>query len=468
MTLVLGLDIGSTSTKAALVDVADGVTIVRVARRPTPSTADDLVVTAAAVARDCVTDAAMPVAAVGIASMAESGAPLDAEGRALTPLLRWDRRVDRSHLDSLLTRLPDLPVATGVPATTKPAAVALTALRAEQPDAFAAMRHWSGAADLIARVLTGERATDHTLAARTMLAGARGDSWDADVLDGLGLRDALLPTVRAPGEPAGSTTASARAFGLAPGIPVHIAGHDHVVGTWGVGVRSPGETADSLGTAEAIVRVTHAVDIARAVAAGFSVGRTVDGSAATVLGGSPACGAMLAGWDAEHPDDHVISHLSTVMPDEWIAGSSIVLPYPSGRQCPRPDPGARVRVLGDARDASDRAHSLLQSLVAHSRWMRETADEFAGSPTSVLTVLGSLAERIPIWAPLVATAHVPTRISTVDEPVAAGAALLAAVRSGEVAAGAAILPRTAVAPLHAPESDDIHRRFLAAVTEGEQ
>src|SRR5690606_9959155 len=121
------------------------------------------------------------------------------------------RRVDRAHLAALLTAHPDLPAVTGIPATTKPAAVALTTLRSEQPEAYAAMRHWTGAADLVTHALTGVRATDHTLAARSMLAG-RGDAWSAAVLATLGLHAEHFPEIRRPGEPVGATSASARVF----------------------------------------------------------------------------------------------------------------------------------------------------------------------------------------------------------------------------------------------------------------
>ncbi|MCP2635552.1 FGGY family carbohydrate kinase [Microbacterium sp. HD4P20] len=468
MTLVLGLDIGSTTTKAALVAVAAEVSVVRVARTPTPADAAELIAACAAVARECLADARQAIAAVGIASMAESGAVLGADGSPLTPLLRWDRHVDQQHLDDLLAQHPGLPSLTGVPATTKPAAIALRALRAEHPGLFGATRHWAGVADLVAHALTGVRATDHTLAARTMMAGADGDGWDAAVLASTGIALAALPDVRAPGEAVAPTTADALAFGLPAGVPVFIAGHDHAVGAWASGVRAPGAVADSLGTAEAIVRVTDAAATPAAVADGFSVGRTVDGSARTLVGGSRACGAMLEWWEAKHPADRLLSRLGALDPESWATSRMTVLPYPSGRQCPRPDPDARVAIRGEETDPAGRARAVLQGLVLHARWMRETIDAHAGSPSTDLTLLGSLADRIPPWAPLTGTAGIPAHRTTTGEPVAAGAALLAAVRVG-AASPDLTLERTDVAPATAPGLDDAYRRFLdAALTEGER
>jgi len=460
VTLVLGLDIGSTTTKAALVDVAAGVSVVHLARRPTPTGVAELIATAAAVSRECAEAASGPIVAIGIASMAESGTALDTDGRALTPLLRWNRRVDPAHLDALLAEHPDLPRITGVPATSKPAAVTLTALRAEQPEIHAALRHWAGVADLVAHALTGIRATDHTLATRSMLAG-RGDAWNGDVITTLGLHEHVFPALRAPGEEVGATSSAAATFGVGVGLPVHIAGHDHAVGAWAAGARRPGETADSLGTSEAIVRIADGVDVGRAVAEGFSVGRTVDGSAATVVGGSPAGGAMLAWWEAQFPDDRMLERLAALTAGSWSTSPMTVLPYLAGRQCPDPHLGAEVRILGTG-DAEERTRGLLQSLVAHARWMRETADDLAGSPTTALTLLGSIARRVPVWAPVAAASGVPTVVCAADEPVAAGAALLAAVRSDEAAAETSVLPSSRVTRVHDPALDDAYRRFLAA------
>lgn len=466
--LVLGIDIGSTTTKAALVPVQGPIRAVHVAQRPTPADVPALLRSVAAVVRECAAAAGGPVAAVGIASMAEGGAALDPQDAPLTGVLRWDRAMDRSHLHALLARHPDLAARTGVPATTKPAAVVLSALRAEQPDVFARMARWAGVADLVAHELTGGWATDRTLAARTMLAHADGSGWDAGMLATVGIDEPALSAIRAPGEAAGETRATG-GLGLPPGIPVHVVGHDHAVGAWAAGARRPGQAVDSLGTAEAVVRIADSPDRPRAVASGFAIGRTVDAAAATVLGGSPACGAMFAWWDAAHPKDRALQRLSALAPEDWADSPVLVLPFPAGRQCPSPDPGAEIRILHDDGDPLRRASGLLQSLVAHARWVREGTDVHAGTPTQELTLIGSLAARVPAWAPLAAASGVPTYRCTAEEPVAMGAALLAGVRSGALDPKAAVLPRIEVAPLRSTASDDIYRRYVnAVITGGEQ
>src|SRR5699024_948057 len=110
-------------------------------------------------------------------------------------------------------------------------------LRAADPDRWAAMARWAGAADVVALALTGRLVTDHTLAGRTMAyrLPAPGEElpadFDGELLATVGLRPAQLPEVARPGELAGRVPPGGR-WGLDPGTPVVLAGHDHPVGSW--------------------------------------------------------------------------------------------------------------------------------------------------------------------------------------------------------------------------------------------
>jgi xylulokinase len=454
VTIALGIDLGSTTVKVALVEVDETVRVLRIGRVATPDDAPALLDATAELVRACIAASPGHIAAVGIASMAETGVPLDAEGHPLTGLQRWDRATG-DHLASVLARHPDLPGRTGIPVTPKPTLVTLLRLREEQPDVFRRLAKWQGVADLVASALTGSHATDHTLAARTMLLDGRERRWNAALLAEIGVADGILPQILAPGEPAGTTRGSA-GFGLPDGIPVHIAGHDHAVGAWAAGVRAPGAVADSLGTAEAVLAVTDTAH-ASAVEDGFSVGRTVDDRHDTILGGSSACGALLAQWPGS-----IVDALAAEDAGRWRTSPVTVLPYPRGRQCPAPDPAARLRILGEARKDGDLERGVLQSLVLQSRWMRAAIAGHAGRTADAVTLLGSLTDRIPAWAPLsAATAAVPVRRCATAEPGAAGAALLAAVRAGRAPESVA-LDTASVVPAVADGLDEAYRRFLDA------
>lgn len=481
--VVLGIDVGSTNVKAALVAVDGGVTELAVCAAPTPSDGDRLVRTVIDLIRSVLVAAPGSPAAVGIASMAESGVPLGRDDRPLRPIVRWDGSDDTSSLEELAAAFgaDTLYAATGVPALPKAPLAMWARLRSTEPGLWPNLRRWAGVADLVALALTGTLSTDHTLAARTM-AYRTGDgnlprAFDPDLLAAVGLTPEQLPEVRRPGEAAGPITRDAAdATGLAAGIPVFVAGHDHVVGSWAAGMRAPGDAADSLGTAEAVLRVLPApLDPAAVRSTGMSLTRTVDGTP-LLLAGSANAGSFVRWWFAHRigaREPAEILDAVAALPAEPTG--VVVLPYLAGRQTPEPDRRADVRLLGadgeelPARggDAVLRARAMLEGVALHARWMLEAQQQAAGPATPPLRILGGPGGGNRPWMRLKAQVlGMPTRLVTAAEPVAAGAALLAAVRAGLLPDGAPPLPAT---DLPGPSGDPYrsqYDRFTAAAAPG--
>ncbi|MBO9556614.1 FGGY family carbohydrate kinase [Cellulomonas sp.] len=467
----LGIDVGTTNTKAALVDVADGRGL-GLASAPTPSPTDLPVVLAGLVAR-AVGHGPAPEA-VGVASMAETGVPLGPDGVPRGDWLRWDGHRAGAEAATLADRLgrADLFAATGVRASAKVPLATWAWLARHRPDDLRGGR-WAGVADLVGLVLTGRLATDHTLAGRTMAyrlgrPGALPGAFDADLLAEVGLRPEQVPDVLVPGELLGGVRSGPFTdAGLRAGTPVTIAGHDHAVGTWAAGVRAPGQVADSVGTAEAVCTVLAADPTPGPVAlAGMSLVRTVTGALPALLAGSSSAGATVAWWlrtqVRDEDPDRLMAEVSALGDDP---GPVVVLPYLAGRQTPDPDPEARVRVVGTG-TAAERTHGLLLGLALQARWMLDTQLDLAGglAPADV-AVLGGPMTANPAWLALKArVSPAPVRRVDAAEPVAAGAALLAAERAGMLDGPAPVLPTTpATAPRpHDPAVAAAYARFVAA------
>ncbi|HEX6499084.1 MAG TPA: FGGY family carbohydrate kinase [Micromonosporaceae bacterium] len=476
--LALGIDVGTTNTKVALVTIGGSDLRVRAtASAPTPEP-DRLGPVLLRLFRQ-VLDGAPPPEAVGIASMAETGVPLDRYGRPLGDWVRWDSHPAGTEADDLARRLgwADLVRATGVRPSAKVPLATWAWLRSHRPDQWSAMAAWAGAADLVCLTLTGRLVTDHTLAGRTMAyrlpsPGAPvPDRFDADLLGEVGLRPDQVPAVTPPGQIAGRVRDNA--FGLRVGTPVVVAGHDHAVGAYACGVRQPGDVADSLGTAEAVLSVVAgAPDPVEVARAGMSTVVTVSGRYRAILAGSSSAGATVAWWLAHEP--------AGLSPDDLFqavlaAGDQpsdvVVLPYLSGRQTPDPDPSARLRVLGrrPGHTPVDLARAVLEGLCLQARWMlREQARlaGWSGTDPSV-TLLGGAVATNPAWVRI--KAHVmpwPMRVVTTAEPVAAGAALVAAVTAARVGPPVPVLDRrpAPVVPGAGVDYDEPLARFVAAAT----
>ncbi|MGY4645001.1 FGGY family carbohydrate kinase [Cellulomonas sp. URHB0016] len=467
----LGVDVGTTNIKVAVVDVADG-RVLGLASAPTPSP-DALGAVLAGLVAQVLPSGPAPEA-VGVASMAETGVPLDASGEPRGGWLRWDGHRAGAEAAVLAERLgrAELFAATGVRASAKVPMATWAWLAEHRPDHLRDGR-WAGAADLVGLLLTGRLATDHTLAGRTMAyrlgtPGALPDGFDTDLLAEVGLRRPQVPDVLAPDEVLGRVRPGPfTEAGLPAGTPVTIAGHDHAVGAWAAGVRAPGQVADSVGTAEAVCTVL-AVDPAPGPVAesGMSLVRTVTGRLPALLAGSSSAGATVAWWlRTQVPDEDPDRLMAEVRALGDDPGPVVVLPYLHGRQTPDPDPAARVRELGTGTPA-ERTHGLLLGLALQARWMLQTQLALAGgaSPADV-ALLGAPMTSNPAWLGLKArVTPAPTRLVQAAEPVAAGAALLAADRSGLLDGPA---PALAAGPPSRPRADDqavgaVFARFVAA------
>lgn len=478
--LVVGIDLGTTNTKVALVAIGPErvrLRAVATAHTPEPGSLED---TLRALLRR-VLDGSPTPEAVGVASMAETGVPLDASGQPLGGWLRWDghRAVDQAQLLSQRLGWTELVAATGVRPSAKVPLASWAWLRTHRPDAWSAMVSWSGAADLACLLLTGRLATDHTLAGRSMAyrlpaaSGVLPPAFDADLCAEVGLRVDQLPAVVPPTEVAGHVGTAFADCGLRVGTPVVVAGHDHAVGAFAAGVREPGEVADSIGTAEAIIAVTQApVDPVRVARAGMSTVVTVAGDRAAILAGSSSAGAVI-GWWLEHQSGGLgpAELFAQVDALDDTPSEIIVLPYLSGRQTPEPDPTAELRVLGRRAEhtPAQLARAMLEGLCLQARWMLQTQAQIAGfDPTTApVTVLGGAIAANAAWLRIKADVlGSPLRVVTAAEPVAAGAALVAAIRAGLIRPPAPCLQRRSGPSTAQPGTryDEPLARFVAAAT----
>jgi len=175
--------------------------------------------------------------------------------------------------------------------------------------------------------------------------------------------------------------------------------------------------------------------------------------------GSSSAGAVLEPW-LEH---------GTGAFDDLPPGPTgvLVLPYLQGRQTPAPDPAAGFRVVGrePSHGPAVLAKATLEGLCLHTRWMLEEQARLAQPGTTVFLFGGAVAAN-PAWTRIKAQV-LPTalRVVPVAEPVATGAALVAAVRSGHADPPGPAL--AAEAPPAAPDTsyDDMYARFVAAAQE---
>ncbi len=491
--LAFGVDVGSTNTKFAAVDIDDGgIEELTASAVPTPADAPALAVAVDRGLRDLAARTGTPDV-LGIASMAESGVALGDDEVALTPIVRWDGSVDPAALtDALGGDDPErLYALTGISASPKVPLVLWAQLRRSPPGA--ALRTWLGMADLVAHALTGRALTDHTLALRTMAVRRPAAlplplgrlRFDDALLARVDLRSAQLPEIIGPDDwGSAAVTVAGGPGGLPGGIPVVVAGHDHLVAAWGCGAREAGDLVDSFGTSEALVRLLAGVAVpSGAFAEGMSAGIDVTGRFSTLISGSASAGRAVAEVAARAGvplgalslDGHDDRSGFDGRPGDPRPAAALVLPYLAGRQSPRPDPAARLEVVGEEPPEADTHDGLrllpaaLDGVALHAAWARRALERVAGGTldgdAAVTIACGPLARRPALLLRKAASFGRAVRVPEVAEPVATSAALLAAHRA--LGTPAHVLPLSP--PVRAtPSAEAAYAaaldRFLAAAT----
>lgn len=272
----IGVDIGTTRTKALLYDPHSAGRIVVAEPTPVVPTplgdfrdAEAVVATViACIARllkDLSPAARKLVGGIGVTSLSEEMVLLDATGRSTSPMPAWytavgadaarERGLDPSFSWSKLRWAFDHVETRGVHGVTT-----LNSYVA------AALSHRAGFA------------VDHSHASRTGFFDVRKAEWQSADFEATGWPAALLP----PLTPAGSVVSGLRhelaeRWGVPPTAAVVLAGHDHFCGAYAVGVRGEGQLYVSAGTSEAHCLVVDELPPGPAPAL-VGVGRFVDGA----------------------------------------------------------------------------------------------------------------------------------------------------------------------------------------------
>ena len=268
--VLLGVDVGSSRIKAVLLDEEGRESGAAAVDTPFAETADGVeadvadILDAVARAVAALGDGRRRVGAVGVAGMAESGAPLDRAGRPLAPVIPWhDGRGEEvaARLDAEFGS--DLARAAGQ----KVRAVATVAKLGWLLDhGVEGVVRWLGVPELVLRALTGAEATEWSLAARTGCFDIARRRWLPDVARSAGFDVDVFPDTRSAGDVMGRVSSEGAAWtGVPAGVPVTVAGHDHLAGVLGSGAERD-DLVNSVGTAETVVgRATDLPDLAGAL-----------------------------------------------------------------------------------------------------------------------------------------------------------------------------------------------------------
>jgi sugar (pentulose or hexulose) kinase len=442
--LLVGVDVGTTSCKAAVVRAGDGVeaahgavptpwTVVPSGAELAPARLLDAALAATAEALAAAPDG--PVLGVGVTSMAETGVLLDRRGRPVAPAIAWHDARGEAEAARLAADLgaERFSARTGLPVRPLFSIAKYAWLRANHPEVAGAVR-WLGVAEWVVHGLGGRQVAELSLASRTGLLDLERRAWWEEARAWAGAPPGLLAGLVQAGSPAGQAD-GARLPRLA-GATLTVAGHDHLSASVGAGATRPGDLFDSSGTAEALIRAVPPpvapADVARLVAGNVTVGWHVLPGQHALLGASRAGLGLRRFLDLLGVDEQGRAELDR---------AAAAAPPGSGGLAVRDVFGETAALEGIGADPAPALvwRAALEAVTQRAAELRAHIESVAG-PSRRLVLAGGWA-RSPTARSVKRTLLGPFEWPRVTEAGARGAALLAGVAAGRYA-GIGDLPET--------------------------
>jgi xylulokinase len=269
MATFLGLDIGTSSVKALLIDsnqrtIAEATAALDVSR-PKPLWSEqnpedwiEGVEAAVHTVRRHAPESFAQLAGVGLSGQMHGATFLDAANKPVRPAILWNDGRSFAECEELARRVPDFLNRAGnlaMPGFTAPKAMWLAK---HEPEAFRATKRILLPKDNVRLRLTGEAVSEMSDAAGTLWLDIAGRRWDETLIEASGLKLSHMPAlVEGSAVSAYLSPEIASAWGLAGRkIPVAGGGGDNAASAVGVGAIAPGEGFVSLGTSGVVFSVT--------------------------------------------------------------------------------------------------------------------------------------------------------------------------------------------------------------------
>ena len=432
----LGLDLGTSSAKAVVIDTAGQVLAQASAGYAVTSTMAGYAesdpaqwwTAVTACAREAVTAAGARPAAIGLSGQMHGLVMTSADGAALRPALLWadsratgSLRAYRRLGSQALARLAN-PLTPGM---TGPMLMWITE---HEPRIYQAARWALPPKDWIRARLTGEFHAEPSDASATLLYDLIGDRWDLEVVSALGLNpDLLAPLLPCAGAPAGHLTADAGTeLGLPAGILVAAGAGDTAAAALGSGIAGHGDIQLTVGTGAQVIRPLVA-PVSRADA-GVNLYRSATPDGWYHMGATISAGISLnwvreimnASWEE--------LYASVARPGQ--AHDPIFVPHLSGERTPYSDPALRGSWTSLSL-ADDRTSLLRSALEGTAFAIRDALDALLGEHRPARLRLAGGGTLAAGWRQLLADV-LGLPLYAVDVPAASGrgAALLGAIAAG--------------------------------------
>jgi len=454
VSVVLGLDVGTSGTKAVAVDETGTVLASALVEYPLHTPRPDWAEQDPADWQRATLEAltqlahapgvnAAEVKGLGLTGQMHGSVFLDDGGQVLCNALLWCDSRTTAQCEAITSKVGEERLIEMVcnPALTSFTAPKILWLRDNEPEIYEKVRKVLLPKDYIRYTLTGEYATDVADASGTLLLDVKNRRWHTELMSMLEIPADFMPDVFEGPEVTGRLSAqAANATGLPEGIPVIAGGGDQAAGGIGCGVVKPGVISATVGTSGVVFAFSDTVTLdPRGSVQSFC--HSVPGKW-HVMGVVLSAGGSLRWFrDALCPTEVAMAAETGRDPYEYLTAAAetvpigaeglTFLPYLTGERTPHKDPFAKGAFIGLSLRHT-RAHMARAILEGVAFAMRDSLEVIRsmGVPIQEVRASGGGA-RSAFWRQVQADVNeAPMVTINVDEGPAYGAALLATVATG--------------------------------------
>jgi xylulokinase len=425
--MFVGIDIGTSSVKAVLIDDDDRALAEQSqpldTQRPRPlwyeqSPESWWSATAAVLDRLVAAQPALmgAVRALGLTGQMLGVTLLDRADQPLRPAILWNDGRASAECEALERRIAGFADLVGCRAMPGFPAPKILWLARHEPATLRATKRVLLTKDYVRLHLTGEAVSDVADASATLLMDTRAGTWSVDIAEACGISVELLPRLVACGAPSGTLRPElARRWGMRDGVPVAGGAGDNMCAALGARVIHRGDACISIGTSGVYLVANDAFVPAQgcglhthryAVPGLFAQQGCVLSAASALtwlcsLLAVPDAGALIAKVEA-----------ADLAPDDV----PVFTPYLSGERTPHNDPLATAAISGLRITSGplELGRAVLDG-VALAIADCQDALRADGAPIERVVLIGGGA-RSRLWAEIIATAtgqtlHVPPHAS---------------------------------------------------------
>lgn len=474
---VLGVDIGTTSTKAVLFSPVGKVIekhgVEYPLFSPTPATAeqDPEVIFAAVIEsiKDTVAKSnvnAEDIVCVSFSSAMHSIVAVDKEGEPLTKCITWADNRSAHWAQKIMDEYNghEIYLRTGTPVHPMAPLSKLLWLKEEHNELFSAVHKFVSIKEYVFYKLFHEYVVDYSIASATGMFNLQNLDWDEEALEVAGVtKDHLSKPVSTTHSLTGLDEKFAQETGLLASTPFVVGASDGVLSNLGVDAIDPGVVAVTIGTSGAIRAVTNK-PVTDPKGRIFCYALTDDH---WVIGGPVNNGGMIFRWVRDQLGEQEIQKakelgknsydLLTEMASNVKAGAEglIFHPYLAGERAPLWDANARGSFfgLGLHHKREHMVRAVLEGILFNLYTVLLALSELIGEPKKIKAT-GGFA-RSEVWRQMMADIFgQEVTVPESFESSCLGAALLGLYSIGEIDSLNAVSSMVGETHQHAPNEEN--------------